>query len=84
MENKDRIIRILAYNGRVSIICGDTTALVEKARNIHDLSPLATASLGRTLTATAMMAISMKNVQDKLTVQIKGNGPLRRNCSYKQ
>lgn len=84
MENKDRIIRILAYDGRISIICANTTALVEKARNTHDLSPLATASLGRTLTATAMMAISMKNVQDKLTVQIKGNGPLRRNCSYKQ
>lgn len=83
MENKDRIIRILAYNGRVSIICANTTALVEKARIMHDLSPLATASLGRTLTATAMMAISMKNIQDKLTVQIKGNGPLRRNCSYK-
>lgn len=83
MENKDRIIKLLAYDGRVSIICGDTTALVEKARNKHDLSPLATASLGRTLTATAMMAISMKNIQDKLTVQIKGNGPLRRNCSYK-
>lgn len=83
MENKDRIIRILAYNGRVSIICANTTALVEKAKNTHDLSPLATAALGRTLTATAMMAISMKNVQDKLTVQIKGNGQLRRNRGNK-
>ena len=83
MENKDRIIRILAYNGRVSIICANTTALVEKAKNTHDLSPLATAALGRTLTATAMMAISMKNVQDKLTVQLKGNGQLRRNRGNK-
>lgn len=83
MENKDRIIRILAYDGRVSIICANTTALVEKAKNTHDLSPLATAALGRTLTATAMMAISMKNVQDKLTVQIKGNGQLRRNRGNK-
>lgn len=83
MENKDRIIRILAYDGRISIVCANTTSLVEKARSTHDLSPVATAALGRTLTATAMMAISMKNVQDKLTVQIKGNGPLRRNCSNK-
>ena len=83
MENKDRIIRIIAYDGRVSIICANTTALVEKAKNTHDLSPLATAALGRTLTATAMMAISMKNVQDKLTVQIKGNGQLRRNRGNK-
>ena len=58
MENKDRIIKILAYNGRVSIVCANTTALVEKARITHD-------------------------IQDKLTFQITGNGPLRRNCSYK-
>jgi molecular chaperone Hsp33 len=76
MENNDRIIRMLAYNGRVSIICANTTNLVEKARLTHDLSPVATAALGRALTATSMMAVNMKNEEDKLTVQIKGNGPL--------
>jgi molecular chaperone Hsp33 len=76
MENNDRIIRMLAYNGRVSIICANTTNLVEKARLTHDLSPVATAALGRALTVTSMMAVNMKNENDKLTVQIKGNGPL--------
>lgn len=76
MENQDRVIKCLAYDGRVQMICIKSTNLVEKARNIHDLSPVVTAAFGRTLTATAMMASEMKNVQDKLTVQIKGNGPI--------
>lgn len=76
MENKDRIIKILAYDGRVSMICALTTSLVEKARAVHDLSPVATAAMGRTLTMASMMAVNMKNEQDKLTIQIKGNGPL--------
>lgn len=76
MENKDKIVKFLAYGGRVSIVCADTTHLVEKARLTHDLSPIATAALGRTLTVASMMAINMKNKEDKLTIQIKGNGPL--------
>lgn len=76
MENQDRIIKILAYDGRVSIICAKTTALVESARKTHDLSPVATAALGRTLTVAALMAANMKNEKDKLTIQIKGDGPL--------
>ena len=76
MENNDRIIKFLAYDGRVSIICANTTNLVEKARITHDLSPVAVAALGRTLTISSIMAINMKNKTDKLTVQIKGNGPL--------
>jgi molecular chaperone Hsp33 len=72
----DRIIKFLAYNGKVSVICADTTELVEKARITHDLSPVATAAFGRMLTITAIMAVEMKNEKDKLTIQIKGNGPL--------
>ena len=73
---QDKIIKLLAYNGRISIICANTTNLVEEARKIHDLSPVATAAFGRLLTISAIMAIKMKNQKDKLTVQIKGNGPI--------
>ncbi len=76
MENNDKIIKFLAYDGRVSIVCAKTTYLVDKARKIHDLSPVATAAFGRTLTITAIMANNMKNEKDKITVQIKGNGKL--------
>lgn len=73
---QDRIKKFLAYNGRISVICADTTNLVEEARKIHDLSPVCTAALGRVLTITSIMGIEMKNKSDKITVQIKGNGEI--------
>ena len=74
---QDKIMKFLAYNGKISVICAETTQLVEEARKIHDLSPVVTATFGRMLTATAIMANEMKNEKDKMTVQIKGNGPLQ-------
>lgn len=76
MERRDKIIKFLAHNGKIAVMCADTTNLVEKARKTHDLSPVATAAFGRMLTITAMMGAEMKNLKDKLTVQIKGNGPI--------
>lgn len=72
----DKITKFLAHNEKISIVCIDTTALVEEARKIHDLSPLATAAFGRLLTITAIMAQEMKNKTDKITIQIKGNGEI--------
>ncbi len=73
---QDKIVKFLAYNGKVSVVCANTTELVEKARKIHDLSPVVTAAFGRMLTITSIMAVEMKNSKDKLTVQIKGNGEI--------
>ena len=72
----DKIIRFLAYKGKISIICANTTELVEEARKIHDLSPVATAAFGRLLTISAIMGQEMKNKEDKLTIQLKGSGPI--------
>ena len=74
MENK--ITNFLAYDGRIAITCIKSTSMVEEARKIHDLSPVATAAFGRLLTITALMAVEMKNEQDKITIEIKGNGPI--------
>ena len=74
---KDQIIKFLAYDGKISVTCISTTNMVEEARKIHDLSPLATAVMGRILTITALIGADMKNDTDKLTIQIKGNGPVR-------
>ncbi len=52
-----------------------TTTMVEEARQIHKTSPLATAALGRVLTGAGLMGLQLKNQQDKLTVQFKGDGP---------
>ena len=73
---EDKIIKALAHNGKISITCTNTTNLVEEARKIHDLSPVATAAFGRLLTIVSIMGNEMKNQKDKLTVQVKGNGPI--------
>ena len=75
VKMQDKIIKILAYEGRVSVICAKTTNLVEKARKVHDLSPVTTALLGRILTMGSIMGTEMKSAKEKLTIQIKGNGP---------
>lgn len=72
----DKIMRFLAYDGKISIVCANTTNLVEKARQTHDLSPLATAAFGRLLAITSIIAQEMKNSSDKITIQIKGNGEI--------
>ena len=73
---KDQIIKFLAHDGKISVICASTTNLVEESRKVHDLSPLATAAMGRVLTITALIGAEMKNKKDRLTIQIKGNGPI--------
>ena len=76
MRKNDQIIKLLAYDGRVSVTCCHSTNLVEEARKIHDLSPVATAAFGRLLTMAGMMGTEMKSAQNRLTIQIKGNGQL--------
>ena len=54
-----------------------TTDMVQKAADIHDTTPLASAGLGRVLTAAGLMGIMLKNDDDKLTVNFKGDGPAK-------
>ena len=72
----DKLIKCLAYNGRVNIRVIETTEMVEEARKIHNLSPVVTAAFGRLLTVTALIGCEMKSEKHKLTIQIKGNGPV--------
>ena len=73
---RDEIIRAITADGYVkaSVITG--RALVERARNIHTLLPVATAALGRTLMAASMMGDALKIDGSSVTLQIKGGGPL--------
>ena len=72
----DKLIKGFAFDGQVRLIGITSTDLVSKALEIHGLSPVATAALGRFLTAGAMMGSMMKNEQDRLTLMMKGDGPL--------
>lgn len=72
----DTILRAIARDAGIQISAAATTGLVERAREIHDTTPVATAALGRTLTATAIMGSQLKTDDGSVTVQVKGNGPL--------
>lgn len=74
---KDYVIRAVDADHGIRAFIGITTGLVEKARQIHDTTPVATAALGRTLTATVMMGLMLKGKNNKISVQIKGNGPVK-------
>ena len=52
-----------------------TTNLIEEARQRHSLYPVATAALGRTMTAALLLAASLKT-EETITIRIKGDGPL--------
>jgi len=73
---KDRILRMVDEGLKMRIFAAETTELVEDARKTHNLSPIASAALGRTLTAGLMMGMMLKNEDDRLTLQVKGEGPL--------
>lgn len=72
----DYIIRANAADNQIRAFAATTRDLVEYARSTHDTSPVATAALGRLLTAGSMMGSMMKGENDILTLQIKGNGPI--------
>lgn len=72
----DYIVRATAADNQIRAFAITSRDLVEKARQIHNTSPVATAALGRTLSAGAMMGSMMKGEQDLLTLQIRGDGPL--------
>lgn len=64
-------------SGSFRVYLAVTTSMVETARKIHETTPLATAALGRVLTAAGLMGLMLKNPEDKLTMQFKGDGPAR-------
>lgn len=72
----DYIIRATAANNQIRAFACTTRELVEEARQAHNTSPVATAALGRLLTAGSMMGSMMKGEKDLLTLQIKCSGPI--------
>ncbi|MGZ9587118.1 Hsp33 family molecular chaperone HslO [Paenibacillus marinisediminis] len=71
----DVLVRGTALGGQVRVFAVRTTQLVNELQQRHQTYPTATAALGRTVTAAAMMGAMLKG-EEKLTVQIKGDGPI--------
>lgn len=73
---KDYIVRAMAADQQLRVFAATTRNIVEEARQIHNTYPVATAALGRLLTAGAMMGSMMKGDTDILTLQIDCSGPI--------
>lgn len=73
---EDYIIKAAAADYQIRAYAATTRGMVEYARKAHNTSPVATAALGRLLTAGAMMGSMMKGQEDILTLKIEGTGPI--------
>lgn len=73
--NKDRLIKGITNDGFFKITVVKTTEAAELARQYHDLSPLVTVLLGRTLTGTMLLAAELKG-EERVRLDLEGNGPV--------
>lgn len=73
----DRVTKFLAHEGKVSLVCANTTELIDEIRKLHDLTPTTTAALGRFATISGMMGLTeIKEEEDSMTIQLNGYGPM--------
>ncbi|MBE6063682.1 MAG: Hsp33 family molecular chaperone HslO [Clostridium butyricum] len=73
---QDKIVRATAKNDMVRIIAGITTNLVNDGAKIHDTTPVASAALGRMLTAGALMGSTLKSEKEVITLKVNGGGEI--------
>lgn len=71
----NKLLKTIVFDNQITLSVLDTTQMVNRAIEIHKLSPVCAAALGRTLTACTFMASGLKNQSDKLSVTISGGGP---------
>ena len=72
----NEIVRAITGDGLVKAAAITGRDIVERARTIHKLLPMASAALGRTLMGASLMGDMLKEENGSLTLQIKGGGPL--------
>lgn len=74
---EDYVVRATGAGAQIRAFACTTKNLAEKARQIHNTSPVVTAALGRLLSAGAMMGRMLKGEKDSLTLQVTGDGPVQ-------
>lgn len=72
----DKIVRAISSDGLVQAAAICSRDLTERARQIHNASPVSTAALGRALSAASLMGNALKGQGSSVTLQFKGGGPL--------
>lgn len=70
----NKLLKTIVFKNEITLSVLDTTDMVNEAIRIHNLTPLAAAALGRTLTVCTFMSSNLKNVSDKLSVTVAGDG----------
>ena len=76
MSEKTSVIkRAITSDGSARLFFIDSTAIVKKSCEIHHTSKTMTAVLGRALTATSLMGSLLKDKDNSLTLQLRGDGP---------
>ena len=73
---RDEIVRAITGDGLIQAAAVTGRGIVERARNIHTTTPVATAALGRALMGASLMGDALKAEEGSLTLQIKGGGPI--------
>lgn len=73
----DYIVRATAADAQIRAFAATTREMAETARQRHNTSPVVTAALGRLLTAGSMMGSMLKGDKDLLTLQVRGDGPMK-------
>ncbi len=75
-ERQDKLIRCITSDGAVMAIAADTSNIVYKGKKLHHTSPVATAALGRLLTASSIMGVMLKQSNAAVTLRVNGGGAL--------
>ena len=71
----DEIVRAVSADGMIRVTALSSRSMVERLQQIHNMSNVMTAAVGRTLTATSIIGNSLKGEDDSVTVRINGGGP---------
>ncbi len=82
MENKaSRLLRLTLKGGEARVFLCDTTAMAQKARDIHNASNTCSAAMGRMIAAASIMGANLKSEGDRITITINGGGPAGPICA---
>ena len=71
----DEVIRAVSEDGSILISAVSTRNITERARQIHQTTPVITAALGRTMAAASMIGHTLKDPKASVTIRINGGGP---------
>ncbi len=70
----DKLVRGTAKDGMVRVIGAITTDIVNYGTKAHECTPVASAALGRMLTAGVLVGSTLKSEKEKVTLKMDGGG----------